>query len=189
MATIKIDKHLTAFLDLIAASEGTSSHSGTRADGYNVIVSGVDGSHLFTDFTTHPFAHGRNPIVVRNEVLAVYASPGDDESTQRKLIHPGCSALKSTASGRYQFILETWNELAAECKLTSFTPSNQDNAAMEIIFTHHADKLILSNDIESAIYTLSKIWASFPGNLYGQGGKSILWQLNTYDVLLAGQSA
>jgi hypothetical protein len=37
-------------LDLLAWSEGTSTSPVTKADGYDVIVTGVDGPEVFTDY-------------------------------------------------------------------------------------------------------------------------------------------
>ena len=63
MATIQTDAKIAAFLDLIAWSEGTSISPVSKNDGYDVIVSGVDGKHTFNDYGFHPFAHGRADIV------------------------------------------------------------------------------------------------------------------------------
>lgn len=47
-----------AFGDLLAYSEGTSTSPATRNNGYDVIVTGIDGKpEIFTDYSDHPFAH------------------------------------------------------------------------------------------------------------------------------------
>ena len=60
-----MDPSVKAFLDLIAWSEGTSTSPVTQNQGYDVIVTGVDGPAVFTDYSDHPFADGRAPVVVR----------------------------------------------------------------------------------------------------------------------------
>ena len=61
-----MDGKLKAFLDLIAYSEGTSTSSVTKNDGYDVIVTGVDGPSIFTDYSDHPFANGGSVVVRRD---------------------------------------------------------------------------------------------------------------------------
>ena len=165
MATIKAGRIFCAFLDLIAASEGTCSHPLTRADGYDVIVSGVDGHHIFTDYSTHPFALGRPPVCVRASI----------------------PPLLSTASGRYQLIWPTWEALKGIIHAGTFSPQNQDFAALRLLDECHASDMIRGGKIDLAIYACNETWASFPGNLYKQGGKPIEWLLETYATLLEAQ--
>ena len=56
-----MNQNRRAFLDTLAFSEGTSNHPLTVNDGYDVIVTGVDGPEVFTDYSAHPFANGRKP--------------------------------------------------------------------------------------------------------------------------------
>jgi muramidase (phage lysozyme) len=188
MATLKVAKPLAAFLDLIAASEGTSSHPLTRADGYDVIVSGVDGHNVFTDFATHPFALGRAPILVRAAQPAEY-EPSDGTSTAApREVKPAVPALHSTASGRYQLILPTWQEISTLMHLGTFSAQNQDAAALKILEECHATEAILALDIPTAIDKACDVWASFPGNLYHQGGRPMNWLLNHWQMFLGAQS-
>ena len=189
MATIGGDRRITAFLDLIAASEGTSCNPFTKSDGYDIIVSGVDGYHRFDDFSAHPFAGGRPPILVRAARPAVQAITDPDTGYVMTPSKPAVKALYSTASGRYQLILETWNELAATLYLRLFNPASQDYAAMELLFRHHADQMLLDGKITEAIHACRLVWASFPGNDYGQGGRTLDWLLTYYHKLLSGQEA
>jgi len=188
MATLKVAKPLAAFLDLIAASESTSSHPLTRADGYDVIVSGVDGHNVFTDFATHPFALGRAPILVRAAQPAEY-EPSDGTSTAApREVKPAVPALHSTASGRYQLILPTWQEISTLMHLGTFSAQNQDAAALKILEECHATEAILALDIPTAIDKACDVWASFPGNLYHQGGRPMNWLLNHWQMFLGAQS-
>lgn len=172
MATIQADKALTAFLDLIAWSEGTSKHPLTKLDGYDVIVSGVDGHHVFADYSIHPFALGREPIVVRQAKAAVWAYADTDEGTPNKLVHAATPELLSTASGRYQIILPTWREVSTKALVGTFSPQSQDRAALYLLTACGADKAILAGCLPLAFQLVTNIWASFPGNLFHQGGHS-----------------
>jgi len=189
MATLKVAKPLAAFLDLIAASEGTSSNPLTKADGYDVIVSGVDGHHVFTDFATHPFALGRPPILVREaEPEQVKTLPiGSDSKPQ--IVAPAVPALHSTASGRYQIILPTWKHLAGTYTLGTFSPQNQDLAALHLLDECDATRHILNGDVEVGISRACETWASFPGNLYNQRMHTMESLLTTYNkfLLLTGK--
>ena len=188
MATIKAARPLCAFLDLCAASEGTSSAPNTRADGYDVIVSGIDGPNRFDDFSHHPFSLGRKPIVVRaGKPSLAEAHELHNAGLPAVSVEPE-SPLYSTASGRYQIILPTWEELSKVTHLGTFSPANQDIAALQLLRDCHADELILAMEIQAAIEKASDIWASFPGNLYHQGGKPIEWLLAQFKILLQAQS-
>ncbi len=138
-----IDK-LKAFLDTIAFSEGTSTHPLTQNDGYDVIVTGMDGKHIFTDYHDHPFALGG----------FVQVTP----------------TLKSTAAGRYQVLARYWNAYKAMLKLPDFTPQSQDAVAIQQIRERKALPMIEAGNVQGAIQACSNIWASLPGNTYGQAG-------------------
>lgn len=188
MATLKLDKPVAAFLDLIAASEGTSTAALTRADGYDIIVTGVDGPHLFTDFSCHPFSLGRPPILVREARAAgveVFENPA---SKQIGHALPAVTEVRSTASGRYQIILPTWEALCQKSCSRTFSPPNQDFAAVLLLAECRAYDELLAGHISTAIDKACETWASFPGNPYQQGGKSLDWLLTTYDRCLQAQS-
>jgi muramidase (phage lysozyme) len=157
-----------AFLDLIAYSEGTSTHPLTKDEGYDVIVSGVDGMHTFSEYKVHPFANGRAPI----------------------LVIPGPPVVESTASGRYQQKLRNWTFYKEQINLRDFGHNSQDRLAIQLMNECHAIPLILAGNVKDAITACSGRWASFPGNRDGQpGGKTMEDLLATYDNLLAAASA
>jgi muramidase (phage lysozyme) len=72
--------------------------------------------------------------------------------------------LKSTAAGRYQFLFSTWTEL----RMSDFTPSSQDLAAVKLFKRRKMLKPLLNGDIATAIRNGNKEWASLPGSPYGQ---------------------
>jgi muramidase (phage lysozyme) len=156
-----MDPKLKSFLDLIAWSEGTSTSALTQNDGYDVIVTGLDGPEIFSSYADHPFASGRPPKVIRRNPL-----------------------LASTASGRYQLLLQWWEGYKAQLHLPDFSAASQDAVAVQQITERHAIPMIESGDIQGAIMACAKIWASLPGNNYGQpGGQSMEALLTQYDQL------
>lgn len=99
MAVIKTHPNVAAFLDTLAFSEGTATHPLTRNNGYDVIVTGIDGKpEIFTDYRDHPFAGGR-PAKVFNR-----------------------RGEKSTASGRYQQLYLFWPHYQKQLALPDFSP-------------------------------------------------------------------
>jgi muramidase (phage lysozyme) len=128
------------FLDLIGFSEGTVTDPVTKDDGYDVIVTGVDGFHRFNDYRDHP-----NLLVVVNT-----------------------SGLASTAAGRYQLLHRYWVVYKQQLKLPDFSPVSQDKVALQQIKEQGALASIDVGNIAKAILKCSNIWASFPGNGYGQ---------------------
>jgi muramidase (phage lysozyme) len=54
--------------------------------------------------------------------------------------------------------------------LHNFEPFCQDCVAIELIKEHGALDAVQGGLIEQAIFLCSKVWASFPGNDYGQSG-------------------
>ena len=149
-----------ALLDLIAWSEGTSTNPLTKNDGYDVIVTGVDGPSVFTDYSDHPFASGRAPVLVRRD-----------------------PPLESTASGRYQILLHWWIAYKQQLGLPDFSPASQDQVAIQQMKERGALVFLANGNVQAAIEACSNIWASLPGNNYGQpGGKTMVALLNQYQT-------
>ena len=132
--------NIRAFLDMLAWSEGTSTHRKTKCNGYDVIVSGVSSPQTFTDFSRHP-----NVLVLVNK-----------------------SGLKSTAAGRYQLLYRYWVAYCKQLGLSDFTPETQDKIAIQQIKERKALRLIEEGHLAEAIKRCANIWASLPGNDYGQ---------------------
>lgn len=161
-----LQKRVQAFLDLIAWSEGTSIHPLTKCNGYDVIVTGEQGPEVFHDFTCHPFTLGRKPVRVRDNP----------------------TLLESTASGRYQISLPTWTDLVHRYHIGSFTTQNQDRAALALLVDCKALDHIYRQELELAFEAASLEWASFPGNLYGQGAHDTATLIDNYYRLLDNPS-
>lgn len=153
-------KNVTAFLDLLAWAEGTADG---KNNGYGVIVTGLDGPHEFDDYSDHPFAHGR---------AAIRFGHGPDDF--------------STASGRYQIMRHTWRDYLPILHLTDFSPLSQDLLAARLLHERGAIRFLQNSEVAAAIHACSNIWASLPGNNYGQGGKSLDALLNQFSILARG---
>ena len=135
----------TAFLDMLAVSEGTSTSPATKCNGYDVIVTGIDKQpEVFTDFSTHPFAKGRKSKVINSK------------------------GLTSNASGRYQFMLKDWAHYRDQLGLPDFGPASQDKWALQLIHERGALPLIDAGKFDLAVARVRNLWASLPGAGYGQ---------------------
>lgn len=146
-----VNKNVAAFLHGLAWAEGTSTSPATRNDGYDVIVTGVDGRpEVFTDYSSHPFAGGRPSKVVNR------------------------MGLTSNAAGRYQHMLRDWSHYRALLGLRDFGPEAQDKWAIQLIRERRALPLIEAGKFAEAVAAVRTIWASLPGaNYAGQPMRDI----------------
>lgn len=173
MATITEEQsglNVPQFLDLIAWSEGTSTLSDTKNNGYDVIVTGVSGPEIFTNYFNHPFSPSKEWPNGRPAKL-VRASQGTS------------LGIYSTASGRYQLLYRYYTFYKNKLNLPDFSPLSQDSIAIQQIKEKSVFNLITGGKIQQAIEGCSSIWASIPGNSYGQGGKSMEKLLNQWVTL------
>ncbi|MGC5885744.1 glycoside hydrolase family 104 protein [Ralstonia pseudosolanacearum] len=138
-------QNMAAFLDMLSFSEGTSTSPATTSNGYDVIVTGIDGKpETFTDFSTHPFARGRSSKVINSR------------------------GLTSNAAGRYQHMLKDYGHYRVLLKLPDFGPASQDRWAVQLIRERGALPDIQAGRLRAAIAKCKNIWASLPGAGYGQ---------------------
>lgn len=151
-------KQICTMLDLVGFSEGTVRSLLTKDNGYDVEVSDDDGGHIFTDYSTHPF-HKQPPA---------------------KLTLKNGTVIHSTAAGRYQLLLHYFDVYKVQLHLADFSPLSQDLIAIQQMKERHAIQPLLNGDVETAIGLLSSVWASFPGNNYGQGGVTLNALLNKW---------
>ncbi len=146
-----------AFKDMLSVSEGTSTHPLTKNDGYDVIVTGIDGKpEIFTNYKDHPFAGGR--------AAKVFNKKGE----------------RSSASGRYQQIYRYWPHYKALLKLPDFGPESQEKLALQLIKERRALENIDAGEISIAINKCCNIWASLPGAGYNQHEFSLKKLLRVY---------
>ena len=144
------EPNVRAFLDMIAFSEGT-----TGPDGYRFM-----------------FGYPKNPD-------RLCASLADHPRLYFSFTVAG-RELKTSAAGRYQFLISTWDELRAKLHLPDFGPASQDAAAIELIRQRGALPDVRAGRVSAAISKCAKTWASLPGAGYGQPEQKIASLLNAY---------
>lgn len=138
-------RNVSAFLDMLAWSELGADYLKRSDDGYNVVVTGIDGKlELFTDYTNHPFAGGRKSKAINSK------------------------GLTSNAAGRYQQMLKDWPHYRDQLKLPDFGPLSQDRLAIQHVRECRALPDVIAGRIETAIAKCRNIWASLPCAGYGQ---------------------
>lgn len=76
--------------------------------------------------------------------------------------------IKSSAAGRYQVLARYYDAYKKTMGLKEFSPENQDRIAIQQISEQKALNDIIAGNITAAINRCSNIWASLPGNGYGQ---------------------
>jgi muramidase (phage lysozyme) len=134
-----------ACLDMLAWSELGTDYLQRSDDGYNVIVTGIDGKlELFDDYSTHPFEDGRKSKVINGR------------------------GLTSNACGRYQFMLKDWPHYRDLLHLPDLGPASQDRWAVRLIKERRALEDVIAGRIADAISKCRNIWASLPGAGYNQ---------------------
>lgn len=147
-----MNPNLKAFLDMLAWSEGTSTSQYTKNNGYDIIVNGIDSPKVFSDYSDHPGV----------------------------LVKVNRSGLESTAAGRYQLLKRWWIAYKKQLNLKDFTPASQDIVAVQQIRERRALDDIEAGRVEVAIMKCSNIWASLPGNGYGQRQHTLAALLEQY---------
>ena len=90
----------------------------------------------------------------------------------RQLVHLNAH-LSSTAAGRYQLLAKYFDYYKNLLGLPDFSPDSQDQIALEQIKECHALPDIAIGNFSDAVQKCSHIWASLPGNNYGQHQNSI----------------
>ena len=81
--------------------------------------------------------------------------------------------LKTSAAGRYQFLIKTWDALKSKLGLQDFSPASQDAACIELIRERGALNDVKAGRIQDAITKCAPIWASLPGAGYNQPERKV----------------
>lgn len=84
--------------------------------------------------------------------------------------HPNIydAATNSTAAGRYQLLGKYWPSYKQMLNLSDFGPVSQDKIAIQQIRECGALGLVQAGKFAQAVAKTAHIWASLPGNNYGQ---------------------
>ena len=102
----------------------------------------------------------------------------DDYSTHPNILN---AKTNSTAAGRYQLLHRYFEPYATLLGLPDFSPESQDKIAVQQIKERKAYPLVIVGQLEQAIERCSNIWASLPGNSYGQHANSLDDLQNAYE--------
>lgn len=89
-------------------------------------------------------------------------------------------SLRSSAAGRYQIIVKTWDTLRARLGLPDFSPASQDAAAIELIRERGALRDVQAGRVAAAISKCRSVWASLPGAGYAQPERSLSSLIQAY---------
>lgn len=134
-----MNKNRSAFLTMIAVSEGTENIG--NQNGYNIIVGSTPNHpHLFDTYADHP------------RVLVALPKLG----------------IKSTAAGRYQLLARYFDAYKELLHLLDFSPASQDKIALQLIRECHALDDIDTGRFAQAVKKCKSRWASLPGAGFGQ---------------------
>lgn len=76
--------------------------------------------------------------------------------------------LASTAAGRYQILERYFDAYKRILELKDFSPESQDEIAEQMIRERGAFADVAAGRFDEAIAKCANIWASLPGNHYGQ---------------------
>lgn len=138
----------------------------SNLDAFLTMIAVSEGTEFLGD-------HGYNVLVGSTPTHPVLFDSYADHP--RKLIDLG-HGLKSTAAGRYQILERYYDSYKDRLGLKDFNPESQNSIAIEMIREHDALENVCSGDLARALQKCSSIWASLPGNSYGQ-------HQNTVEVL------
>lgn len=149
--------------------------SAADAGGYNVLAF-LDMLAWSEGTSTIKASDDGYNVLVGGELFSDYSRhPGRSIWLPRYQIH-------STAAGRYQFLLRTWNAIVRVYGFRGrFIPEAQDLAAIKLLTECKALPAIQAGRIEDAIALAAPIWASLPGAGYGQREHALARLLEVYD--------
>lgn len=80
----------------------------------------------------------------------------------------------STAAGAYQILWPTWKDIQDKLHLQDFSPHSQDITCVELLSEMNCLQKLMDGDFNYALKQSASIWASLPGNDYGQPNHSVV---------------
>jgi muramidase (phage lysozyme) len=98
----------------------------------------------------------------------------------RVLVNLPRLGIESTAAGRYQLLERYYDYYKKTLNLPDFSPDSQDRIALQQIGEKQALNDINTGNISLSIKLCSSIWASLPGNDYGQHQNTIEALVDTF---------
>lgn len=177
------EDNVAAFLWMIRNCEGTA-----RADGYQMHF-GPKGCDTF-NIIDAVFPEG-DPTLACAGKTQYYKKPNPSyQYANHPCLGPNkispwtyptkAGSITSSAAGAYQFLSKTWADCAKALSLTDFSPRSQDLGCIFLLKQARALDDIKKGNFTAAISKTKRIWASLPGDVYGQGGKTLPQALAFY---------
>lgn len=130
----------------------------SNLDAFLTMIAVSEGTELIGD-------HGYNCIVGSTVEHPRLFDSYDDHPRIRVQLRPD---LASTAAGRYQILERYYDAYKALLGLKNFSPQSQDDIALQMIRERGAFADVAAGRFDEAVGKCSNIWASLPGNHYGQ---------------------
>lgn len=158
------EQNVSAFLRMLQSSEHVYPRDVDNGAAYSTFY----GGSTFSNFADHPVNTG--------EKKGVRLS---DAQCRASGFKPGCV---STAAGAYQFIRPTWDRIRAIApRLPDFSPASQDAAAVRLLDSIGALRLIEAGDIAAAVEKSNKTWASLPGSKAQQNPRQLAFVVDRFN--------
>ena len=123
--------------------------------------------------TIHLGDNGYN-VVVGGTLFNSY----DDHPRQVIHLNP---KLSSSAAGRYQLLARYYDSYKKSLDLPDFSPDSQDQIALQQCRERNSLIDIDEGRFDIAVKKCSNIWASLPGNNYGQHQNTIEYLRKAYE--------
>lgn len=160
-ATDGISSNMRAFINMIAACEGTAN-----AGGYATLYGSRPGNiKTFDGWADHPRLAQRISTTDRRWTSAAGL-----------LQWMAISPIPGGGSTR----LDTWDRMQKKLNLPDFSPESQDRAAVELFREFDALADIEAGRVLQAARKLKSQWASLPGAGYGQGERTESYVMAQY---------
>lgn len=112
--------------------------------------------------------HGYNTLFGNQRIESLNAHP----NIRKRFTQTDGKTNVTTAAGRYQFLYDTWNNVAQRYGLKDFGAQNQDFGAVALIAGRGALNDVINGNWQSAIKKLGPEWASLPSSNYKQNKRS-----------------
>lgn len=117
---------------------------------------------------TEGVKHGYNTLFGNQRIGSLNAHP----NIRKRFTQTDGRTNVTTAAGRYQFLYDTWNNVARQYGLKDFGAQNQDFGAVALIAGRGALNDVINGNWQSAIKKLGPEWASLPSSNYKQNKRS-----------------
>ena len=130
----------------------------SNLDAFLTMIAVSEGTELIGD-------HGYNCLVGSTVDHPVLFDSYADHPRIKVALSP---TLTSTAAGRYQILERYFDAYRDRLGLRDFSPAAQDEIAEQMIRERGAFADIAAGRFDEAVAKCANIWASLPGNAYGQ---------------------